>query len=190
MRRLRSPQQDVGLDSDCAPMPSGCRLAWCVAATYPKAERRAHAALHLKGFEAYLPLITVRRRDRSYHTEPAFSGYIFLHLDLNRPWYPIRWAPGVFHLLTTDGLPTICQDSVVEAVRSALEAAEKAIHCQAAENTQWAPGALLAVSSGVLRDCNCVLLSHHNGTARVAAMIAGHLCTVSVPLDCLRARDE
>lgn len=184
-------QRGLATAYDRCSVPSGSRPAWCVVATLPKAERRAHANLHRFGLETYLPLVTVRWANRTWHTGPAFPGYCFVRLDLAKPWSPVRSAPGVFNLLTVDGLPAVCPDGIVEAVRNALDAAEQAIRDhQVAEKPQWAPGALLAVYSGVLRDCHCVLLSHHNGTARVAAMIAGHLCTVSVPLDCLRARDE
>lgn len=172
------------------PMPSVVRMpSWCVVRTHTRAERRAHAALHLRGFDAYLPLVTVRWRDRTWHTKPAFVGYCFVRLDLAKPWSPVLACPGVFHLLRVNSRPATCSDAVVAALREAVDASEDAIRCRAAEKPSWAPGALLAVSSGVLRDCHCVLLSHHNGTAKVAAMIAGHLCTVSVPLDCLRARD-
>ena len=134
--RLVEPQQDAAPAYDRCQAPSGSRPVWCVVATYPQAERRAHAALHRIGFEAYLPLITVRWADRTWHIRPLFSGYCFVRMRLDRPWSPVTYAPGVFSLLHFDGKPATCPDTVVEAVRSAVDAAEAvpaASHC-------WRPG--------------------------------------------------
>jgi hypothetical protein len=114
-----SAQQDAGqlIAAKC-----GRRPRWCVIASYPKAERRAHAALHLKGFEPYLPLITYRWADRTWHTGPLFPGYLFVRIDLAKPWHPVLHAPGVFSLLATDGIPSPCPCAVIEALQ-ATEAA-------------------------------------------------------------------
>ena len=161
--------------------------SWCVVQSHPQAERRAHANLHIAGFNAYLPLITRRTPCRHWRTTALFPGYLFVQLDLSKPWHPVIRCPGVYCLVSFDGSPAPCPPGAVEAIQTALEQSGGELR---PETPKPAVGALLAVSSGVLRDCHCVLLSHHNGTAKVAAMIAGHLCTVSVPLDCLRARDE
>ena len=171
---------------DRCSVPSGSRPAWCVVATLPRAERRAHANLHRFGLETYLPLVTVRWANRTWHTIPLFAGYCFVRLDLARPWSPIRYAPGVFSLVMVEGLPARCPDHALEAVRSAVDGAD----ALAAAEPPWKPGTPCSLAAGPLAGISGVVLSIHNGTARVAAMIAGHLCTVSVPLDCLRARDD
>ena len=169
------------------PMPSVVRQpSWCVVRTHAKAERRAHAALHLRGFDAYLPLVTIRWRDRTWHTQPAFQSYLFVRLDLTRPWHPVTACPGVYHLLRVNSRPATCSDTVVAALREALDGAD----ALAATEPPWKAGTPCSLAVGPLAGMSGIVLSIHNGTARVAAMIAGHLCTVSVPLDCLRTRDE
>ncbi|HEY2418105.1 MAG TPA: transcription termination/antitermination NusG family protein, partial [Steroidobacteraceae bacterium] len=150
----------------------------------PKAERRAHAALHHRGYDPYLPLITVRRRS-VWHSEPLFPGYLFIHLDLARPWYPIRWAPGVYYLLTVAGLPQSCAAGAVEAVQAA-EAERATQHPTAAS---WAPGMACSPTTGPFRDYPAVITSVTRETATLAIMMLGQLRNVSVPLDCLKARN-
>jgi transcriptional antiterminator RfaH len=183
------PQQDTGHATHFAPTPSGCRqtgLRWYVLASYPKAERTAHAALHLKGFEPYLPLVTVRRPDRSYRTTALFPGYLFVRLDLARPWYPIRWCPGVFSLIAINGNPTPCPDAAVDVLR----ASEHLRATPTPPSALWAPGMPCSLATGALAGHQGVVTEINTDTAHVAVMMFGHLRTVSVPLDCLTSRDE
>lgn len=165
-------------------MPGGSR--WCVVATYAKAERRAHAALHRFGFNAYLPLVTTRRRDRSWHTHALFPGYLFVQLDLAKPWSPVRYAPGVFQLLCVDGTPAPCRAGTVEALQAAE--AERAIHLP--DSTQWAPGTPCVVANGMFDDVPAVVLKIGKDRVLVSLMMLGQLREVLVNADCLRARDE
>lgn len=183
---LPSDQQDTGHAYHFAPTPSGSRPVWCVVASLPKAERTAHAELHRRGFQAYLPLLTTRRRDRSWHTGPLFPGYLFVRLRLDQPWNPVRYAPGVFSLLSVDGIPSICPDAAV----AMLQATEAQRATPPPKSCQWAPGAAVAVANGPFRSHPAVVLSVHRDQATVAIMMLGHLRNVSVNLDCLKARDE
>jgi transcription antitermination factor NusG len=183
---LHPDQQDAATAYDRCQVPSGSRPVWCVAATLPRSERIAHAELHRRGFEAYLPLITTRWRDRTWHTSPLFPGYLFVQLDLARPWNPVRYAPGVFCLLATNGIPSICPDGALEALRAgdALRASPRR------ETTQWAPGVPCRPATGPFRDHPAVVASVQRETATITLMLFGHLRTVSVPLDALAPRGD
>ena len=172
--------------SRVAAPPSGCRPSWCVLATYPQAERRAHATLHLKGFEAYLPLLTVRWADRSYHTGPLFPGYLFVRLDLSRPWYPIRWCPGVFSLLAINGIPSICPAAVIEALRAGEAIRRTTTHPEAL----WRPGAACEAVLGGGQTVEGVVVSVSRRKARVAAIMFGAVRQMVVSLANLRQRRE
>lgn len=167
-------------------VPSGSRPAWCVVATKPRAERRAHASLHRFGFTAFLPLITSQRRDRSWITRPLWPGYCFVRLDLTRPWSVIRYAPGVFQLLMTDGQPAICPDDVLEAVQSALQAAQ----ALAATRQRWNVGTPCSLALGPLRGLPAIITAIDENQARVAVMMLGQLRVVRIDMEHLRARDE
>ena len=165
-----------------ASLPSGCRQGtWHVVASYPKAERRAHAALHLKGYEPYLPLLTVRRSDRSYHTSALFPGYLFCRLDLRRPWYPIRYAPGVYGLILTNGVPSICPEAAVDALR----ASEPFRATPRPETTQWLSGALCSPANGMFQGHRAVILAIHPPNATIGLMFLGQLRQIRMPIDCL-----
>ncbi|HEY2418585.1 MAG TPA: transcription termination/antitermination NusG family protein, partial [Steroidobacteraceae bacterium] len=151
----------------------------------PKAERRAHAALHHRGYDPYLPLITVRRRS-VWHSEPLFPGYLFIHLDPQRPWYPIRWAPGVYHLLTVAGMPQPCAEGAVEAV----QAAEALRAPEPPARPAIAPGDAVRLAAGPLAGHQGLVLSVHRDQARIAVMMLGQLRNLAVPLDACEPRGD
>jgi transcription antitermination factor NusG len=107
-------------------------------------------------------------------------------MRLDRPWSPVTYAPGVFSLLSFDGKPATCSDTVVEAVRTAVDAAE----AFPASSHPWKPGTPCSPAVGPFRDHPAVVIAVQRETATIAIMMLGHLRSVSVPLDCLKARDE
>lgn len=184
--RYHNPQQDAATAHNRCQVPSGSRAEWCVAATLPKAERRAHASLHRFGFTAYLPLVTTRWRDRTWHTGPLWPGYLFVQLDLTKPWSPVTHCPGVFNLVGINGIPSTCPQGAVEAI----QAAEAVRALLPPVQQRWSPGAACALASGPFQDCDAVVLKVGADMALVALMMFGHLREILVQLDCLRARDE
>lgn len=180
------PQQVAAHAYSFAPTPSGSRPVWCVVASQPKAERTAHAELHRRGFEAYLPLLTTRRPNRHFHTGPLFSGYLFVRIRLDQPRHPIRYAPGVFSLLSVDGIPSICPDAAV----SALRASEHLRATPTPPSALWAPGMPCRLATGVFSGHHGVVTEVGHDMALVALMMFGQLREVAVPLDCLTARDN
>jgi transcriptional antiterminator RfaH len=179
------PHQDTATPHASCHAPCGCRPAsWHVVATKPRAERIAHAALHLRGYQPYLPLVTVRRADRTWHTRPLFPGYLFIQLGLGQPYYPIAWAPGVYHLLSTAGKPTICPGSVVNL----LQASEALRAAPIDPAHQWQPGVPCQLTAGPFQGHSAVIISTRHRSARVALMCFGHLREIAVNFDCLQPR--
>jgi len=177
------PRQAAATAHDRCQAPSG-RHPWFVVATKPKAERIAHASLHRRGFEAYLPLTTSRRRD-GWRTSPLFPGYCFVRIDLERPWHPIRYAPGVFQLLAVNGKPAPCRHGIVEALQSALHGAEAA----AATSPRWKPGTPCSLALGPGNAMSAVVLDQPDPDhVIVALMMLGELRQVSVRENCLQPR--
>jgi transcription antitermination factor NusG len=184
--RLDADQQAAATAYDRCQAPCGSRPPWCVAATHPRAERRAHAELHRRGFHVYLPLITVRWADRTWHTVPAFPRYLFVRLDLTKPWNPVRYAPGVYSLVSFNDKPATCSDTVVEAVRSALHAA-KAV---SAPEHAWKPGTPCSLALGPLAGMPAIVTQVGHDMATVAVMMLGHLREVAVQLNAIQPRTE
>jgi transcription antitermination factor NusG len=107
-------------------------------------------------------------------------------MRLDRPWSPVTHAPGVFSLLSFDGKPATCSDTVVEAVRSAVDAAE----AFPASSHRWKQGTPCSLAAGPLAGLPAVITDVRRETASIAILMLGHLRTVSVPLDALAPREN
>lgn len=165
---------------------SGSRPAWCVVASKPKAERRAHASLHRFGFNAYLPLITTRWRDRTWHTTPLWPGYLFVELDLSKPWSPVTHCPGVFNLVGINGIPSPCPVGAVEAVREAE--ATRALYPPVRQ--RWSPGAPVEPIEGVFQGVPAIVLKVGGDMVLISLLMFGQLREVLIQADNLRLRGE
>lgn len=191
--RIHTPQRDTGPAHDQARTPSGNR--WHVVYTHPQAERRATQHLTEQGYETYLPLVAVKRRDPVVRSmlhdvqEPLFSRYAFVRFDPScDPWQPIISTLGVRNLLRrADGIPEPCRQGAVEAVR----AAEALAATQPPVGSHWAPGAPCSLPRGyAFGGLPAVVLEVTDDTARICIMFLGQLRTVSVDAKCLMARDN
>jgi transcription antitermination factor NusG len=115
-----------------------------------------------------------------------FPGYLFLHRDPRDPWWPARYAPGVYDFITNaEDKPEACRPGAVEAVQ-ALEAEFRSPPtCQ----SRWRPGAACRLADGPFEGHDAVVLKVRRNMALVALMMFGCLRNVAVSLDCLVARD-
>ncbi len=78
---ITAPQQNFARDGE---------LGWYVVNTHSRHEAKVEWTLQGHGLEVFLPRIMVRsrRRDRVQYIEiPLFSGYLFVHTDLNPQAY-------------------------------------------------------------------------------------------------------
>jgi transcription antitermination factor NusG len=175
-------------------MPSGRRAGphWFVVNSYPQAERRAAQSLAHKGYEVYLPLILVSRRDRVVRSllhrveAPLFPAYLFVRLDLRDPWGPVRYAPGVFQLLTNaDSTP----EPVPETVIDALQAGDAFRRLPLPDAPLLRPGAPVTCLYGPFQGREAVVIAAAANTARIALPMLGAMRELVVPIACLTARD-
>ena len=171
------PHQVAATALVSSPAPSGCRHghSWHVAATKPRAERIAHAALHHRGYKPYLPLTLGK---------PLFPGYVFLQLGIGQPWYPIAWAPGVYNLLRTDGKPAHVNATLVEA----LQAGEELRATLTPKSSSWAPGMPCSLPIGP--GLPAVILRVDRNNAHIATMMFGQLRQLEVTLNLLSHRQD
>jgi transcription antitermination factor NusG len=162
-----------------------------VIASLPQAERRAHQHLQEQGYQTYLPLRTVRRRDRVLRTlfhpveVPLFTGYLFTRFDaLRDPWRPILSTLGVFALIRRpDGMPNPVAEADFQAVQ-AVEALRRSITPPGA---YWAPGMPCSPVAGTpFAGHPAVIIEIHGSRAMIALMLFGQLTRVSIDVACLR----
>src|SRR4029077_12421643 len=189
--------QDAGQRHGPAPTPSGSRSGprWFVVATYSQAERRAVSNLRDQGYETYLPMVTVRRRDNAIRSllhrveVPLFPGYCFVRFDaLRDPWRPITNTPGVYSLLrsTSTGLPEPVRNGAVEALREG-EALRRTITTPDALHRLGAPcEAVLGRGHSV----PAVVVAVRGQKAVVSAIMFGQMREMTVDIPNLRLRRE
>jgi transcription antitermination factor NusG len=185
----------VTLEQLRAARPPGVLLRWTCVRTYPQAERWAEQNLSHAGYETYLPLVRVKRRDRvvrslwhSAHA-PLFSGYVFLRHDPASSWAPIREAPGVRGLIKAGNRIEYTSDVAVAAVRASLEASEGFAAIRPPGGRLWAPGVPCSPRTGPFRGHPAVVLQVGVGKALVSLLLFGALREVMISLDQLVARE-
>jgi len=169
----------------------GSRTGWAVCQTHPQAERWARDQLRNQGYEVYLPLHTVTRRDPVLRTltrqveAPLFTSYLFVCIR-SPHWSPIAHTLGVRRLLMSAGNPYILRDGIV----STLEAsAASRLYPPTDPPSQWPPGTPCALANGSLKGHEGVVLSVNRLTATVGLLLFGQMREVSVPLTSLAPRN-
>lgn len=98
---------------------------WCVVAFFGQAEMTATTELTRQGYETYLPMVAVRRRDPVLPTMwrtvrvPYFSGYGFIRLTQTESREPIMATRGIREvLLRPDGRAASVPDRQIETLRA------------------------------------------------------------------------
>jgi transcription antitermination factor NusG len=172
--------------------PCGGNARWAVCYTHPQAERWAEQNLTRIGYTAYLPLMTVQRRDRAIRslthsvTVPLFSRYLFVQQPNREHWRPIREAPGVHSVLTDGNRLQYAPEGAVEA----LQASEASRGSISQPSALWRPGAPCRLLEGPFSQHQAVVVSVAKKRARVAMICFGALHEVSVSVDLLVPRVE
>lgn len=98
---------------------------WYVARTLPNREGGAASQLAAQGFRVFLPRIarTVRHARKMRHVRaPAFPGYLFVELDLDRDrWRSVNGTFGVVRLVGADERPLPVPRGVVESLLDRID---------------------------------------------------------------------
>lgn len=165
---------------------------WAVLATHSQAETWAEANLRQRGYTAFVPRYSARKRDPVVATlhravvRPLFPGYVFALHDPRDPWRPLRFCPGVRANLLGGTRVQYARSGAVEA----LQAGEAQRRCIAAPMTPWRPGMACRVAVGVFAGLPaCVTAVEQHDTAMVMVMFLGELRDVLMPTDCIVARE-
>ena len=102
-------------------------MHWYAIHSKPRQEERALDNLQRQGFEAWLPMLTVEKVLRgklANVTEPMFSRYLFIRLDMEHTnWTPIRSTLGVSRLVSFGNRPAPMSDDLIQALRDMPERA-------------------------------------------------------------------
>ena len=100
------------------------QTSWYLLMSKPRDEERALLNLQDQGYTVYLPRVLRERRkagNRKSGVEPLFPRYLFVRLNEEMNWAPIRSTPGVSGLVAFGNrersyIP--CPDGMVEAIQA------------------------------------------------------------------------
>ncbi len=118
---------------------------WCVLHTKPHKERQVCDLVENKGYEAYLPVVQVRKRGKE-RGEPFFSCYLFARLNGHLDYRSIRWLPGLRAIISFGDQPAVVPDAVVSDIKRRLAEVDKRGYLA----SQFKPGDRVAIDSGPL----------------------------------------
>lgn len=164
---------------------------WACVYTQPQAERWADQNLRRIGYQTYLPMLAVRRRDPvtpTMHHDvlvPLFSRYLFVQFDhTTESWSPIRACPGVVDLVRSGSQIQYARADVL----SVLQAGEAVRRTSTPPEGVWRPGAACRLAGGPCHGLDAVVVAVGRRKALVAVMMLGALREVMVQLTALEAR--
>ncbi len=121
-------------------------MHWYAIHSKPRQEERALDNLQRQGFEAWLPMLTVEKVLRgklANVTEPMFSRYLFIRLDIEQTnWSPIRSTLGVSRLVSFGNRPAVVADELIQALQTVPQRAPERL---------FQPGQTIKIVSGPLK---------------------------------------
>lgn len=91
-------------------------MTWFVIHTKPRQEKRALDNLENQNYRCYLPTITIEKLINNHIevcVEPLFSRYLFINIEENQTWAPIRSTKGVSNIVSFGGSPAKVSDELI-----------------------------------------------------------------------------
>ncbi|WP_371355777.1 transcription/translation regulatory transformer protein RfaH [Pseudomonas chlororaphis] len=157
------------------------RSNWYLLQCKPHQDERAHLNLLQQNYTVYHPqLLTARviRGKQQHRRESLFPGYLFIRLDGNDNWAPIRFTRGVSRFVEFNHGPATVAENVIEHLRA--RCSESSISADALPLT---PGDPLQIIRGPLSSLEGVFITSH-GAERVLILLQflNRAQTVCMPL--------
>jgi len=158
---------------------------WYLVYAKPRQESVAQTNLVRQGFETYLPKVhqVVRRQGKRVTVvAPMFPRYLFVHLDDQTSWSPIRSTLGVVSLVRFGPDAAQVPDKLIAVLRQR----EDAQGVQQLPDTQLQPGSRLRITEGLFAGYEGILLAK-SGRDRVVLLleILGDRARAVVDIDSL-----
>ena len=95
------------------------KLPWYALYVHSRAEKKVHALLLERGYDAYLPLITVMKQwsDRMKKVEePLFKSYLFVRVDI-RKYYEVLGLPGIVKFISFEKKAVVVPENQINAIK-------------------------------------------------------------------------
>jgi transcriptional antiterminator RfaH len=104
-------------------VPSESTNTWYLLQCKPQQSYRAQEHLQNQHYHCFLPEITrdqIKKGKRQLITEPLFPGYLFLQVNEQQSWSPIRSTRGVARIVAFNGRPEPVPDSIIAALQERI----------------------------------------------------------------------
>jgi transcriptional antiterminator RfaH len=145
---------------------STTRPRWYVVQCKTREDGRALEHLERQGFSCYRPTLCVEklRQDRKVAIQQSlFPGYLFVQLDVNDNWYPIRSTRGVIQIVRFNEHPLPIKDEIVERIRERNAGAEPRM-------PYLEPGDRVLITDGCFADIEAIFVAN-DGDERVMLLM-------------------
>ena len=99
-------------------MAESDKLPWYALYVHSRAEKKVHALLLDRGYEAYLPLISQMKKwsDRMKKVEePLFKSYLFVRADI-RKYFDVLDIPGVVRFVSFEKKAVVVPQNQINAI--------------------------------------------------------------------------
>jgi transcription termination/antitermination protein NusG len=158
--------------------------AWCALWTHVHCEQLVHDQLVAKGFETFLPLVSVwSRRGGARHLiqVPLFSGYLFLRRAIDKASYiEIMKTRGLTRILGDRwDLPAIIDDDEIDTIRKVVEA-----DLPVMEHSYLQEGQRVRITEGPLADVEGLFLQAKPAKGLLIVSVNLLQRSVAVEVDC------
>ena len=124
------------------------RDSWYLIFTKPRSETKAQENLNRQGYHTYLPMVHEYRSFNGKNIKVAeafFPRYLFIDLDPDDNWSPIRSTLGVSHLVRFGGIPAVVPDDLIASLKANED---KSTGLQQLVVDKFKPGDSVTVLSG------------------------------------------
>jgi transcriptional antiterminator RfaH len=141
---------------------------WHLLQCKPREGARAEMNLRNQGYTVFHPTHRVEKRGQNiahWTTESLFPHYLFIALNtIEDDWFPIRSTRGVARLITFNNTPVAVPHSIIERLRSGLDASTP-------ECPLLAAGDRVRITSGCFEGLEAIF-SARSGEARVMLLLS------------------
>jgi len=154
---------------------------WHVVHTKPNSEARAERHLQRQGYETLLPLC--QRLGGSDEPKPLFPRYLFVALQPDQPWSPIRSTYGVTCLIMAGPERlAVLPAYVIENIRARIAEHGGAVRIDATPRPPtFTPGQTVRVTGGAFQGLQGLYVASARDRVTLLLDILGRSVQTSVP---------